>query len=307
MSVRALTRPARLQRGDRVAIVAPSGPVPKDRLDSGCDILRRWGLDVTVMQHVLGSDGTFSYLAASDEARAEDLQAAWCDPSTRAVICARGGYGAQRMLELIDWEAMRAAGPKVFAGFSDITAVHEAYARNLGVATLHAPMAAAASFVNDQATAEHFRKTLFEPDSVRTLTSDTARTLVPGKAHGVTVGGCLALLAGELGTPTARPNVEGGLLLLEDTDEKAYRLDGFLTHLLRAGWLDGVAGVVLGSWQNCEPVEALMLDRLGGLGVPVIWELGFGHGDSTLTMPLGVPATIDADAAALVLDAPALA
>jgi muramoyltetrapeptide carboxypeptidase len=162
------------------------------------------------------------------------------------------------------------------------------------------------SFVEDKATAEHLRATLFEPETVQALTSETARTLVPGRAQGVTVGGCLALLAGELATPTGRNNVEGGILLLEDTDEKEYRIDGFITHLLRAGWLEGVAGIALGSWKDCEPVESLMVERLRGLGVPVIWELGFGHGDSTLTMPLGVPATLDAHTATLTLDVPAL-
>jgi muramoyltetrapeptide carboxypeptidase len=280
--------------------------VPKERLDAGCAILRAWGLDATVMPHVIGTDDTFSYLAASDEERAKDLQSAWCDPSVDAVICARGGYGAQRMLELVDWTQMRKADPKVFAGFSDVTALHEAFANHLGVATLHAPMAGAMSFVEDKATAEHLRATLFEPETVQALTSETARTLVPGRAQGVTVGGCLALLAGELATPTGRNNVEGGILLLEDTDEKEYRIDGFITHLLRAGWLEGVAGIALGSWKDCEPVESLMVERLRGLGVPVIWELGFGHGDSTLTMPLGVPATLDAHTATLTLDVPAL-
>lgn len=307
MTVPGLTRPRRLVPGDRVAIVSPSGPVPKDRLDKGCGVLRSWGLDVQIMPHVLDVHDDFSYLAGTDADRAADLQEAWCDPSFGAVICGRGGYGAQRMLELIDWDAMRAAAPKIFAGFSDTTAVHEAFANHLGVSTLHAPMAGAASFVNDEATAEHFRQTLFEPETTMKLTSSTARSLVRGQASGVTVGGCLALLAGELGARSSRPNVEGGILLLEDTDERAYRIDGFITHLLRAGWLDGVAGIVLGSWKDCEPVESLMRDRLGDVGVPVIWELGFGHGDSTLTMPLGVPATMDADKGVLALDVPALA
>jgi muramoyltetrapeptide carboxypeptidase len=168
-------------------------------------------------------------------------------------------------------------------------------------------MVGAHVFVSDDRTAELFRRTLFEPESVQTLTSSTAHTLVPGVAHGVTLGGCLAVLAAALGTATGRDCAEGGILLLEDVDEKVYRIDGFLTHLLRAGWLDGVAGVALGSWKDCEPVEELLLDRLAGLGVPVVAELGFGHADSSLTVPLGVPASLDADAATLTVDVPALA
>jgi muramoyltetrapeptide carboxypeptidase len=115
------------------------------------------------------------------------------------------------------------------------------------------------------------------------------------------------MLAAELGTATGRGSAEGGIVLLEDVDEKAYRVDGYLTHLRRAGWFDGVAGVVLGSWKDCEPVEDVMLDRLTDLGVPVVSELGFGHGDSSLTVPLGLPATLDADSATLTVDVPALA
>lgn len=307
MGVAELSRPRRLEPGDRVVVVAPSGPVPKDRLNAGCAILRDWGLDVVVAPHVLAVHDRFAYLAGGDAERAGDLQHAWLDPSVAAVLCARGGYGVQRILDRLDWSAMRAVTPKVLAGYSDITALHEAVATQLGVATLHAPMVGAHVFLSDHRTAETFRRTLFEPESVRVMTSPTARTLVPGVAHGITVGGCLGMLAAEVGTTTGRRNAAGGILLLEDVDEKAYRIDGFLTHLLRAGWLDGVAGVVLGSWKDCEPVDEVVLDRLRGLRVPVVSELGFGHGDSSLTVPLGLPATLDADAATLTVDVPALA
>ncbi|HEX6579015.1 MAG TPA: LD-carboxypeptidase [Jiangellaceae bacterium] len=307
MGTAELTRPRRLEPGDRVVVVAPSGPVPKDRLDAGCAILRDWGLDVVVAPHVLDVHDRFAYLAGGDAERAGDLQNAWLDPSVAAVLCARGGYGVQRILDRLDWSEMRAVTPKVLAGYSDITALHEAVATRLGVATLHAPMVGAHVFLSDHQTAETFRRTLFEPESVRAMTSPTAHALVPGVAHGITVGGCLGVLAAEVGTTTGRRNAAGGILLLEDVDEKAYRIDGFLTHLLRAGWLDGVAGVVLGSWKDCEPVEEVVLDRLRGLGVPVVSELGFGHGDSSLTVPLGLPATLDADAATLTVDVPALA
>ena len=311
--IRALSRPSRLRTGDRVAVVAPSGPARADRLAKGCAILRGWGLEVLVGPHAKGVDGRFAYLAGDDLSRASDLQAAWLDPSVAGVVCARGGYGAERILELIDWPAMRTAGPKVFAGYSDVTALHEAFAINVNVVTLHSPMVAAQVFVTDDLTAELFRRTLFEPESVQTLTSPLAEALVPGTAHGVTVGGCLSLLAGAIGTPTGRPNAQGGILLLEDVAEEPYRLDRMLTHLLRSRWLDGVAGIAIGSLFGCGPADllrAMVLDRLGGLDVPIVWELGFGHGRSSLTVPLGVPATLEADpdtnTAALTLDVPAL-
>ncbi|MFJ9576080.1 LD-carboxypeptidase [Streptomyces sp. NPDC101191] len=304
-----LLRPRRLGPGARVAVVAPSGPIPEDRLRAGLDILRGWDLDPVVAPHVLDAHPTLGHLAGTDADRARDLTEAWCDPSVSAVLCARGGYGAQRMVDLVDWTAIRAAGPKVFVGYSDVTALHEAFAVRLGLTTLHGPMVAAAAFLKDARTQESLRATLFEPESVRTLGLETARALVPGRAHGVTLGGCLSLLAAELGTPLARRSARGGLLLLEDTGEEPYRLDRMLTQLLRSGWLDGVAGVGLGSWEECGPYEgvrAVLLDRLGTLGIPVLEQLGFGHHESAPTIPLGLPAVLDTESATLTLDVPAL-
>ncbi len=306
--VRELVRPARLAPGARVAVVAPSGPVPEERIQAGLDVLRGWDLDPVVAPHVLDRHRTLDYLAGADADRAADLQAAWCDPSVDAVLCARGGYGAQRMAGLLDWEAMRAAGPKVFVGFSDITALHEAFATRLGLATLHGPMAAGVDFVKNARAQEHLKATLFAPETVREIASG-GTPLVPGRARGVTLGGCLALLAAELGTPHARPSARGGLLCLEDVGEETYRVDRYLTQLLRAGWLDGVAGVLLGSWEECGPYERLrplLADRLGGLGVPVAENAGFGHCEGALTVPFGIPAQLDADAGTLILDHPAL-
>lgn len=306
--VEPLRRPSRLAPGARVAVVAPSGPVPEDRLLAGLDVLRGWGLDPVVAPHVLDRHGEFRYLAGGDTDRAADLQSAWCDPGVDAVICARGGYGVQRMVDSLDWEAMRAAGPKVFVGFSDITALHEAFAVRLGLATLHGPMAAGLDFVKSARAQDHLRATLFDPETVRVIRSD-GTALVPGRARGVTLGGCLSLLAGDLGTPHARPSARGGLLCLEDVGEETYRLDRYLTQLLRAGWLDGVSGLLLGSWAQCEPydgVRAMLTDRLGGLGVPVAEQFGFGHCDDALTVPFGATAELDADAGTLTLDEPAL-
>lgn len=306
--MRELVRPSRLAPGARVAVVAPSGPVPEERLQAGLDVLRGWDLDPVVAPHVLDRHGEFTYLAGTDADRAADLQAAWCDPAVDAVLCARGGYGVQRMIDLLDWDAMRAAGPKVFVGFSDITVLHEAFAARLGLATLYGPMAAGIDFIKNTRAQDHLKATLFAPETVRTIASG-GTPLVSGRARGVTLGGCLCLLAADLGTPHARPSARGGLLCLEDVGEETYRLDRYLTQLLRAGWLDGVRGVLLGSWQDCDPyarVRAVLVDRLGGLGVPVVEEFGFGHGDGALTIPFGVAAELDADSATLTLREPAL-
>jgi muramoyltetrapeptide carboxypeptidase len=303
-----LARPPRLVPGDRVAIVSPSGPVPAERLDAGLDVVRGWGLEPVVFPHVRDVHPRLPYLAGDDEARARDLEDAWCDPTVAAVLCARGGFGAQRLVDLLDWERMRDAGPKAFVGYSDATALHEAFAAQLGVTTLYGPMVAAEVFTTDAATQEHLRATLLEPETTRTLASSTAGTLVPGRARGVTVGGCLTVLTTDLGTPGARASAAGGILLLEDVGVEPYELDRTLTQLSRGGVLDA-SGIALGSWAGPTPYEELrpvLLERLGDLGVPVAEELGFGHGPTALTVPLGVPCTLDADACTLTFDGPAL-
>ncbi|WP_329205805.1 LD-carboxypeptidase [Streptomyces sp. NBC_00683] len=313
MTLQPLTRPARLRPGARVAIVAPSGSVPAERLETGLDLLRGWDLDPVVAPHVLDVHPELDYLAGTDEDRARDLQEAWCDPSVDAVLCARGGYGVPRMVDLLDWPAMRAAGPKAFVGYSDITVLHEAFALRAGFSTLHGPMIATEVFLKDAATQESLRSTLLEPESVRTLGLDAAAALVPGRARGITYGGCSSLLAADVGTPQARTSARGGLLMLEDITEEPYRLDGILTRLLRMGALDGISGVACGSWEGCGPYEqvrAVLHDRLGGLGIPVVEELGFGHCAAALTIPLGVPAVLEAPAdggrCTLTMEVPAL-
>ncbi len=304
--LRPLTCPPRLRPGDTVAVVAPSGPVPADRLDDGVAHLRDWGLDVQVMPHVLATHPDHPYLAGSDEARAADFQEAWLDPDVRAVVSARGGYGAARMVELVDWDALAATDPKVLVGYSDCTVLHQAVAARLGLVSLHGPMSGTMSFLKSDVAREHLRRTLFEPETTQVITGPDARTLVGGTARGITTGGCLSLLTTSVGTGTTLPSAAGGIVLLEDVEEKAYRIDSFLTHLLRAGWFDGAVGVVLGSWQDCEPVEPVVLDLLGPLGIPILGELGFGHGPDPLTVPFGVTTHLDADAGTLTLDHPAL-
>jgi muramoyltetrapeptide carboxypeptidase len=298
-------RPPRLRAGSRVAVVAPSGRSDPGLVADGCRLLSAWGLEVEVAPHALASHPGLGYLAGDDAGRAADLQRAWLDPGVEAVLCARGGYGAQRIVDRLDWAAMAAVPPKIFTGFSDITALHEALALRLAVPTLHAPNVGGDSFTAFPEAQHGLRQALFEPDrpDARVLAWDGADRLVPGRAAGLTAGGNLSMLAAGLGTPDGRqPGPSGGgfagcILLLEDVNEEGYRLDRMLTQLLRAGALDGVRGIALGSWTGCGPPEAVrqvMRDRLGGLGVPVAWGLGFGHTAPQPTIPLGVPAELDA-------------
>ncbi|TDP91151.1 S66 peptidase family protein [Labedaea rhizosphaerae] len=291
-------KPARLRPGSTVEVVAPAGPVPEDLLDKGVAILRSWDLEVRVGEHVTDRHPRLGYLAGQDAVRAAELTRAWCDPSVDAVLCARGGYGSLRMVDLVDWDAMASRStPPVFVGSSDITVLHEEIAARLRVPTFFGPMVATDGFVSDPVAAEHLRRSLLEPESVRSLTGPATVPVVDGVARGVLRGGNASLLAAVLGAEDAVPPPDGCLVLLEDITEDPYRLDGILTQLLRAGWFTGVNGILLGSWTNCGPpadVRAVLDDLVGNLGVPTVWELGFGHCDGQLTMPLGVEAELDA-------------
>lgn len=282
---------ARLSERDRVVVVAPAGPVPVGLLEAGVAVLRSWGLDVEVAASVLDTHGS-GYLAGDDAARAKDFQEAWCDPAVRAVVCARGGYGSLRMVDLLDWDAIEAAGPKVFAGSSDVTTLHAEFAARVGLPTLFAPMPATKAFVFDPVAQEHLRRTLFDPEPV--LSGPSAVAMVGGRARGISTGGTASLLAAGSTTPPPR-----SIALLEDVCEEPYRLDRILTQLLRRGWFDEVAGIALGSWTDCGDVTGVLADRLGGLGVPIVADLGFGHCAGQLTIPLGVPVDLNADTATL--------
>jgi muramoyltetrapeptide carboxypeptidase len=304
---RSLIRAERLRSGARVAVVAPAGPVPDQRLDAGVAVLRDWGLDVVVAEHARGTSATFPYLAADDAARAADLMRAWCDPAVDAVLCARGGYGVQRMLDLLDWDALAAAGPKVLVGFSDVTALHQVFGSRLGLSTIHGPVVAQVGEA-DEASRAHLRRMLFDPAEALVLTPEPCEVLVGGEADGVLTGGNVALRAAPVGTAGA-VGAAGCIAVLEEVGEEPYRLDRLLTQLLRSGWFDGVRGIVVGQLTDCGPpdvVRSLLLDRLAPLGVPLLAGAPFGHALPHLAFPCGVPATLDGATGMLTLRAPAL-
>jgi muramoyltetrapeptide carboxypeptidase len=299
-----LNRPRRLTAGDTVAVVATSGPIVERRLRNGTALLESWGLTVRHGDHLLDLDPTYPFLAGTDADRASDLHRAWCDPRVAAVFVGRGGSGATRLIDGLDWGAMAAAGPRLLVGFSDVTALSEAVATRLGLVSLFGPMPATLTLGElppDAATAEHLRRTLFEPDLARVVFADGAQCVVPGRARGVLLGGTLSLLALTIGTAESRP-ANGAIVVLEDIGEVGYRLDNKLTQLLRTGWFVGVQGIVLGSWTDCGPDgEATVVARLRELGVPMVAGLPIGHGPTALTVPLGVEAELDADAGTLTL------
>lgn len=300
MKVRPLRRPTPLRPGDSVAVIAPSGPVDQDRLRLGGKVLESFGLTVALGEHVLDRSG--SYLAGTDEARAGDFVRAWRDPDASAVICARGGYGAVRIIDLVDWDGLAGMPPKLFVGASDVTALHEAIGSRLSVATVFGPMVATAAVAQAEAwNLAAYKAALFGEWGGMYVSAEEPAVFHAGSASGITAGGNLSLLAATVGSGTSRP-AGGAIVLLEDVREEPYRIDRLLTQLLRSGWFDQVAAVALGMWTECgDPaaVEDVLRDRLCPLGVPVLGGFPFGHGRRQASIPLGVEAVLDTDTAAL--------
>jgi muramoyltetrapeptide carboxypeptidase len=298
---RLLLRPPRLRPGDLVAVVVPAGPVEVGRLESGSEVLRGWGLEVRMPDPSTGDDdASHRWLAGPDAARSRELTAAWTDPDVRAVWAARGGYGAHRLLDLLDWDLLAEASPRVLVGFSDLTALHQAFATRLGVASVHGPGVAALG--NSPAAVQEATRRLVMDGSPAALAGSPGP--VPGVVEGVLVGGNLTVLASSAGTSLVRP-ARDGIALLEDVGERPYRLDRALTQLLRSGWLDGVRGIALGSFTasgDAEEVRSMLLERLTPLAVPIVLDLPVGHAPDDLPVPLGVRARLDAGAGTLDLD-----
>ncbi len=288
----ALRRPPALRAGDRVAVVAPSSPVPPARLDAGIEVLRGWGLDVVEGRHLRHTHPDLGYLAGPDEDRAADLTEAWLDPEVAAVLCGRGGYGVPRLLDLLDWARLGRAAPKPLVGFSDVTPLLHALGTRLGVQGVHGP-AVTGIGDGDVASNDRLRRLLFADGPDPILGRDLV-PLVPGVAEGPLVGGNLALIASSIGTGDLLP-ARDAVVVLEDVDEYPFRLDRVLTQVLRSGWLDGAGAVVLGGFTNCgDPAQhrALVLDRLGGLGVPVLAGAPIGHDRTNLAFWMGEHAVV---------------
>lgn len=294
--------PRALRPGDTVMLVSPSGPTRPERVARGIELLTGWGLRPLLAPNAYARQG---YFAGADALRAADLNAAFADPEVRGVLCTRGGYGAQRIVDDIDMAAVR-RDPKVVAGFSDITALQLALWRGARLATVHGPGAAWLDERTPPGSAESLRSALMATDPIvvkRVETEETAPVTVPGTATGPLIGGNLSLIVSTVGTPDF-PDLRGAILLVEDVSEAPYKVDRMLTHLRRAGALDGVAGVAVGQFTDCADgwpvtVSDVLAERLGDLGVPVLGGLPIGHGTGQLTVPVGTPATIDADAGVL--------
>lgn len=300
-------KPPRLRRGDTVGLIQPAGFVDDEfDLQLVMEAVTAMGLVPKPATHLRTR---FGYLAGTDEDRAADLNAMYADDSVRAVFAVRGGWGSARILPYLDFDLIR-AHPKLLVGFSDITALHLAFAARAGFATIHGPTAGSSwsklswdsfrSIAFDGATPIYTNPKATEDRLVQRKWR--TQTIRPGKAAGRLLGGNLTVLTSLLGTPYL-PNFDGAILFLEDVDEAEYRIDRMLTQLALAGVLRRVAGVVFGQCTNCRAtgpsiggftVSELLRQHLQPLGVPTYEGALFGHIDDQFSIPVGVRAEINA-------------
>ena len=314
---RRLLRPKALRAGDTVGLITPSSYVSDpDRLALAERTARYFGLVPKFGKNVRKREG---YLGGTVEDRVEDLHAMFRDPEVKAVFAIRGGYGASQLLDRIDYDLIR-ANPKIFLGYSDITALHLAIQKRAGLVTFHGPVVLSRF---TPFTQTYFRKALFETDPIGRVTNppDTdplrpahvLRTVRPGSARGPLAGGNLTLISTTMGTPY-EIETTGRILLVEDVDEEPYSIDRMLTQLRLAGKLDAAAGVIFGECQDCRPREfkqsfestlsvgEVVDDILGRLRIPVLSGLTIGHTEDQLTLPLGVMAQLDAAKGELIIE-----
>lgn len=297
--------PAPLHPGARVALTAPASAVPAEKLQPALDFVRALGLEPVTYPscHFASRHG---YLAADDAQRACEINDAFADDGIDAVWCIRGGYGAHRLLPLLDFDMIR-AHPKRFLGYSDVTALHTAFNQACGFVTYHAIMPSTEPDA-DAFTLAQLKKALFGSltGPLENPPAQPITALVPGKASGALCGGNLSLLAASLGTPWEIDTREK-LLFLEDIGEKTYRIDSMLTQLRNAGKFAACAGIILGAWTDCPPEDPektlelpeIFAELIAPAGKPAVMGLACGHVLPTLALPLGAMAELDADGAAL--------
>ena len=302
--------PSPLRPGDRVALVAASSTIPEERLSPAVEAVRALGLEPVVFPSCL-PESRHGYLAASDVQRARDIQDAFADPSIAGVLCARGGYGAHRLLPLLDFDAI-ARTPKYFSGYSDVTALHTALNQCCGFATYHTIMPTTEYYQPvDCYSMDYLRRALFGclTGPLCNPPDQPPVTLAGGRVTAPLCGGNLSLLAASLGTPW-EIDTRGKVLFLEDIGEKTYRVDAMLTQLRNAGKFDQCAGVILGAWTDCVPeypektleLPEIFAQLIAPAGKPTLMGFACGHALPTLALPLGRMCTLDASAGALRLD-----
>ncbi|MCS7090245.1 MAG: LD-carboxypeptidase [Verrucomicrobiota bacterium] len=306
-------RPPRLEPGDTIALAAPAGPILDPVcLDRAVARLEQLGYRVLVPARIHRRRG---YLAGSDRERLSELHRLFRQRRIKAILCVRGGYGSARLLPQLDYQLVR-AHPKIFVGYSDITALHCALQSQADLVTFHGPMAGPDLGHSElpEFTLQNFLRAVTWVEPIGVIRSPEGscqiRTLYKGRAIGRLVGGNLSVLVSLLGTPFL-PDFRGRILCLEEVGEPLYRVDRMLTQLDQTGLIHQVAGIAIGTCERCEDtpsvhpgstkatLEQVCRERLKSLRKPVLFGLPFGHTAYNVTLPLHALAELDADQGSL--------
>lgn len=283
--------------GDRVGVAALSGPVDPEKLAAGVESLRRLGFEPVLADNVLSRRG---FLAGGDEERLAAFHKLAADPDLRAIFFTRGGYGLMRILPGLDWDLL-ARHPRAYVGYSDLTPFLMEIVRRLGLVAFHGPLVAG----------ELARG--LDPEEEASLLGALAGRypveqpfrgwLREGSASGPLLGGCLSLLSATAGTPWL-PDLRGAIVFWEEINEAPYRVDRMLTHLRLSGNLEGIAGMIVGHVAGKEAWSewpALVDESLSGFSWPLAWGLPAGHVPQNWTLPVGLPARLEAGSLRMVI------
>lgn len=309
-----IIKPKRLRAGDTVAIIAPSSGVSPETFDKAVQKIQSLGFKTKEGANARKING---FLAGADAERLADLHAAFADRTVDAVFCVRGGYGASRLLPKINFGLIR-RNPKIFVGFSDITALHLAISQRTGLVTFHG---AGAASINSDYTQKHLFDVLMNPVSRYKIETSAYNTeqeentykmqiVRAGKSSGRLIGGNLSLLAALSGTNFGLKQLRGKILFIEDVNERPYRLDRMLTQLRQSADFRGVSGIAVGICDGCDvprddintqTAADVFKERLSDLGVPVIYGLSFGHIREQFTLPVGIRAEMNTEDASITL------
>lgn len=292
-----LILPPRLNRGDTIGLLAPSGPiVDEENFAAGVRLLRETGFEVKFAPDL--TQHREEYLAGTDRRRANELHDLWADPEVKALLAARGGYGSLRIASSLDMDLMRSQ-PKILIGFSDVTVLITAILKHAGLVTFHGPTLSTLA-TSDRETVTTFFNTITgrPPEQIK---AEGLEVLVPGQARGRLLGGNLTTLTYLMGTPYEL-SWEGTILFFEDVNEAPYRLDRALTHLKEADRLQGIAGVILGRFDDCGDVELFWkraIEIFQDEHIPIWANFPVGHGQANRILPLGIEAEMDSGSGTL--------
>ena len=294
-------RPPRLKPGDTIGIVAPAGPFDRKIFAQGLHVLQSMGFQTRVPDEIFEKNG---YLAGSDAHRAGLVMRLFEDRSIHALVCARGGFGSLRILSLLDFDTIR-QNPKVMVGHSDITALLAAITAKSGLVTFHGPLVTTLANAPETTCSTLLRA--ISSNIIGELKPTQGITLKSGRSRGRMIGGNLTTLCHMLATPF-EPKFESHILLLEDRGEAHYRIDRMLSQMKLAGCFKGIAGLVLGSFEDCGSLDGvfkIFVEHFKDIPVPILAGFDIGHGQQNLTIPLGLDVTLDADKQILSFDQPA--